>query len=547
MHIARRVPTDRSVNTRFVHRAWPANLVKRREAPNSAAMAPGRLMAEERSNQLKSLRAQNKSRMPAKSERAFSRVPTSQRKPQCGHPCVRRVWETRNRPGDTTVVNMRDTTVEKYRNPNHGGASCHDRVGMTIPGTSRGHPQNNLHNHTAHDQSIPPLTRTLTIPFAQTHFVTRRTSELNAFAQLGNAARKLDLLALMRAKREEMSMMLKQAYQVAKRKANENPLHAPTLTLIAQALDSDRITGQRIMKMRHAAREELAHASTELLKFSEFNEWTSLTCSDEAQRAASISEAKKKSLHENEKGKEKAKGPLINRPIERERVVPIESEFNGADPFNVTGDRLKRVAWVQKTIALRARSALEGCDPGTFFPSAEVLVTETFRPFLDSFETNNAYRQRVDEDGRVGGVPGTMHDTNALAENDNTRTSLETQREIHSEVFGNDDVDDDVHRYPGTRKNRPDDDDPRCHSQSELLTTSQREALGEVLEEAMDARMLVSQAPVESIDNTSDAVPCTSSEENDTSEVQLETSEFLQHLGNTNAIKETQTQSEGEQ
>ena len=140
-----------------------------------------------------------------------------------------------------------------------------------------------------------------------------------------------------------------------------------------------------------------------------------------------------------------------------------------------------------------------------------------------------------------------MYDTNALAENGNTRTSLETQREIQSEVFGNDDVDDDVHRYPGTRKNRPDDDDPRCHSQSELLTTSQREALGEVLEEAMDARMLVSQAPVESIDNTSDAVPCTSSEENDTSEVQLETSEFLQHLGNTNAIKETQTQSEGEQ
>jgi|TARA_B110000238_G_scaffold184715_1_gene212376 hypothetical protein len=400
---------------------------------------------------------------------------------------------------DDHVANFGDATAV-------GG----DFRGTTQPGT-RGaaecwhlrHDTNTIHETTP---DVPPFSAALSIPPSALPKITRRVPETEVFLKLARVARGLDLLQQMRRRRGPGSELLAQSYEVAKKKAKQNPLHAPTLTLVSAALSSDSRTGEVISKMHRETWCELQEASVELNKFAELNMWTAETMRDEALTAT-------------------------------------------------LGNKFAKLAFLQKILAKRIELALVGTDPANFSPSAARLVTETFGDFGESgSDTGNR-----GNDGNPGNACARVDATRVCAISLNAKKAPRRfstkKKDTKTQTFSGEALDD-VDDGKKQKKNPPPPEsnqggrrnplhDPTCVSQSELLTSSQRDALGEDLftgrgsiddaasvHERLDERLVDSSDDTEDSDDSGTKIP---------GKVKRGKLDCVQLGG---GIKETQTQSE---
>ena len=328
----------------------------------------------------------------------------------------------------------------------------------------------------------PPLVSALAVPSRLlARLSPRRVAERAAFRHLARAARRLDLVASMRARRAGTTRRLKRAWRVARSVAAADPTAAPALTLLATALAREAKAAETFSRLKRDARLGLRDAAARLRAFAAKNAW-----------AAEVLLVNAEEAHDDANDVEKA----------TRRFAEDASS------------RLMRLSDAERRLSERAFAALAGADPRAFAPSAETLAETRL---TNASKKNATRRVKRDEAAKISptsfpkraptradGLTDPKH-APRLSSRDVVRATMgpirpirpigdETRERVsHAAAFedGNETakrrLDDSVSEDPEDpedpedRRRRAcswrDPEDPDCFSQSELLTSSQREAI----------------------------------------------------------------------
>ena len=285
----------------------------------------------------------------------------------------------------------------------------------------------------------PPLVSALAVPSRLlARLSPRRVAERAAFRHLARAARRLDLVASMRARRAGTTRRLKRAWRVARSVAAADPTAAPALTLLATALAREAKAAETFSRLKRDARLGLRDAAARLRAFAAKNAW-----------AAEV---------------------LLSINAE-EAHDEAEPDLAASDDANDdASSRLMRLSDAERRLSERAFAALAGADPRAFAPSAETLA-----------ETRLTKRRLSSRD--VVMAMGPIRPIRPIGDETRERVSHaaafedgnETARGLDDSVSEDPEDPEDRRRRACSWRDPP--EDPDCFSQSELLTSSQREAI----------------------------------------------------------------------
>jgi hypothetical protein len=336
-------------------------------------------------------------------------------------------------------------------------------------------------------ESPPPLSSALAVPKRLlARLSPRRQDEHRAFRHLKRAARRLDLVAATRARRAETTRHLKRAWQVARLLAEKDPRIAPVLTLLASSLAADANAEVTFSRLKNEAHEGLRDAAKRLAVFATQNAFAAEALRDLAERSArepffarnaTNEENATDDVERRKKNDEDARG---STPFDRSRSFDVS--FSLTNAFVRFHEGLCRV---ETLIADRAFAALAGADPSAnfFAPSAKTVFRDETRESVFFFRSecpeNERGASREDRDGKRDEKrsdpkpePTRTNDDDDDAKT-NDRVVVAIARPF---VYPERRVDDEklIHPSPARVRSSPEE---HCFSQSELLTSSQREAI----------------------------------------------------------------------
>ena len=376
---------------------------------------------------------------------------------RCWHPKKQRQVREEDKCEHPSVLTMRD---ERFH-PKAGGFSKNTRLAFDDRPTAerldddslplRGGAPRNDDDDDENDENDdfvsssssdapPPLVSALAVPSRLlARLSPRRVAERAAFRHLARAARRLDLVASMRARRAGTTRRLKRAWRVARSVAAADPTAAPALTLLATALAREAKAAETFSRLKRDARLGLRDAAARLRAFAAKNAWA-------AEVLLSINEEE---AHHDE----------------AEPDLAASSRRFAED----ASSRLVRLSDAERRLSERAFAALAGADPRAFAPSAETLA-----------ETRLTKRRLSSRD--VVMAMGPIRPIRPIGDETRERVSHAAAFEDGNETArGLDDSVSEDPEDPEDRRRRAcswrDPEDPDCFSQSELLTSSQREAI----------------------------------------------------------------------
>ena len=375
---------------------------------------------------------------------------------RCWHPKKQRQVREEDKCEHPSVLTMRD---ERFH-PKAGGFSKNTRLAFDDRPTAErldddslplrgGAPRNDDDDDekdenddfvsSSSSDAPPPLVSALAVPSRLlARLSPRRVAERAAFRHLARAARRLDLVASMRARRAGTTRRLKRAWRVARSVAAADPTAAPALTLLATALAREAKAAETFSRLKRDARLGLRDAAARLRAFAAKNAWA-------AEVLLSINEEE---AHHDE----------------------AEPDLAASDDANDdASSRLMRLSDAERRLSERAFAALAGADPRAFAPSAETLA-----------ETRLTKRRLSSRD--VVMAMGPIRPIRPIGDETRERVSHAAAFEDGNETArGLDDSVSEDPEDPEDRRRRAcswrDPEDPDCFSQSELLTSSQREAI----------------------------------------------------------------------
>ena len=395
------------------------------------------------------------------------------------------------------MLTMRDERFrDPERNPKAGGFSKNTRLVFDDRPTAerldddshplrRGAPRNDDDDENDENDDFvsssssdgpPPLVSALAVPSRLlARLSPRRVAERAAFRHLARAARRLDLVASMRARRAGTTRRLKRAWRVARSVAAADPTAAPALTLLATALAREAAAAETFSRLKRDARLGLRDAASRLRAFAAKNAWAA-----EVLRADDA-EAKP--------------DPAATRADANDANDVEKAARRFAED---TSRRLMRLSDAERRLSERAFAALAGADPRAFAPSAETLAETRL---TNASNASSVTRRVGDETAKISRTffpkrAATRADGDPKHARLSSRDVVmamgpirpigdETRENVSHAAFedGNETargLDDSVSEDPEDRRRRcswRDPEDPDCFSQSELLTSSQREAI----------------------------------------------------------------------
>ena len=341
-------------------------------------------------------------------------------------------------------------------------------------------------------ESPPPLSSALAVPKRLlARLSPRRQDEHRAFRHLKRAARRLDLVAATRARRQETTRHLKRAWQVARLLAEKDPRIAPVLTLLASSLAADANAEVTFSRLKSEAREGLRDAAKRLAVFATQNAFAAEALRDLAERSA-----RDTFFARNATDEENATDDVERRKKNHARGSrsPFDQSSLSDVSFSLTNAHVRfheGLCRVETLIADRAFAALAGADPSAnfFAPSAKTVFRDETREsvfFLRSeCPENERGASREDRDGNM--CDGKRSDpkpepTRTNDDDDDAKTNDRVVVAIARPFVYPErpKVDDEKLIRPSPARRSPPEE--HCFSQSELLTSSQREAIeGELL------------------------------------------------------------------
>jgi len=377
---------------------------------------------------------------------------------RCWHPKKQRQVREEDKCEHPSVLTMRD---ERFH-PKAGGFSKNTRLAFDDRPTAerldddslplRGGAPRNDDDDDENDENDdfvsssssdapPPLVSALAVPSRLlARLSPRRVAERAAFRHLARAARRLDLVASMRARRAGTTRRLKRAWRVARSVAAADPTAAPALTLLATALAREAKAAETFSRLKRDARLGLRDAAARLRAFAAKNAW-----------AAEVLLVNAEEAHD-----------------EAEPDLAASSRRFAED----ASSRLMRLSDAERRLSERAFAALAGADPRAFAPSAETLA-----------ETRLTKRRLSSRDV-VRATMGPIRPIRPMRDETRERVISHAAFEDGNETARG--LDDSVSEDPEDpedpedrrrRRSWRDPEDPDCFSQSELLTSSQREAI----------------------------------------------------------------------
>ena len=332
-------------------------------------------------------------------------------------------------------------------------------------------------------ESPPPLSSALAVPSRLlARLSPRRVAEHRAFRHLARAARRLDLVASTRARRAETTRHLKRAWRVARLLAERDPTLAPLLPLLASSLRADAAAEATFSRLKNEAREGLRDAAKRLAVFAAKNAFAAEALRDLSETYTRAERARNAT---NEDATDDASRTKRTRPIRATRRSLRSDEFSLTNAFARFHEGL---SLVETSLADRAFAALAGADPraDVFSPSAKTV-------FRDETREDVFFSARDDRDGdRSDPGPEPEPDPNDDDDDDKIETKTNDRPRVAIAAIARPFV------YPERRMRLEervergatktteekrlstsfgDDEKEHCFSQSELLTSSQREAI----------------------------------------------------------------------
>ena len=336
-------------------------------------------------------------------------------------------------------------------------------------------------------ESPPPLSSALAVPSRLlARLSPRRVAEHRAFRHLARAARRLDLVASTRARRAETTRHLKRAWRVARLLAERDPTLAPLLPLLASSLRADAAAEATFSRLKNEAREGLRDAAKSLAVFAAKNAFAAEALRDLSAETRARAERAREEKNEDatdDASRKKKKTPPIRETV---TLQPLRS-----DELSLTNAHARfheGLSLVETSLADRAFAALAGADPraDVFSPSAKTV-------FRDETREDVFFSARDDRDGdRSDPGPEPEPDPNDDDDDDKIETKTNDRPRVAIAAIARPFV------YPERRMRLEervergatktteekrlstsfgDDEKEHCFSQSELLTSSQREAI----------------------------------------------------------------------
>jgi hypothetical protein len=332
-------------------------------------------------------------------------------------------------------------------------------------------------------ESPPPLSSALAVPKRLlARLSPRRQDEHRAFRHLKRAARRLDLVAATRARRAETTRHLKRAWKVARRLAEHDPTLAPVLTLLASSLAADANAEVTFSRLKNEAREGLRDAAKRLAVFATQNAFAAEALRDLAERSArdTFFARNEENATDDVERRKKNHARGSRSPFDQSSRSDVSLSLTNAHVRFHEG-----LCRVETLIADRAFAALAGADPSAnfFAPSAKTVFRDETRESVFFFRSecpeNERGASREDRDGKRDEKrsdpkpePTRTNDDDDDAKT-NDRVVVAIARPF---VYPERRVDDEklIHPSPARVRSSPEE---HCFSQSELLTSSQREAI----------------------------------------------------------------------
>lgn len=342
-------------------------------------------------------------------------------------------------------------------------------------------------------ESPPPLSSALAVPKRLlARLSPRRQDEHRAFRHLKRAARRLDLVASTRARRAETTRHLKRAWKVARLLAEHDPTLAPVLTLLASSLAADANAEVTFSRLKSEAREGLRDAAKRLAVFATKNAFAAEALRDLAERSARDTFFARNATDE-ENATDDVERRKKNFYSARGSRSPFDRSSRSDVSFSLTNAHVRfheGLCRVETLIADRAFAALAGADPSAnfFAPSAKTVFRDETRESVFFFRSecpeNERGASREDRDGNMcdGKRSDPKPEPTPNDDDDDAKTNDRVVVAIARPfVYPERRVDDEklIHPSPARVRSSPEE---HCFSQSELLTSSQREAIeGELL------------------------------------------------------------------
>ena len=337
-------------------------------------------------------------------------------------------------------------------------------------------------------ESPPPLSSALAVPKRLlARLSPRRQDEHRAFRHLKRAARRLDLVAATRARRQETTRHLKRAWREARLLAEHDPTLAPVLTLLASSLAADANAEVTFSRLKSEAREGLRDAAKRLAVFATKNAFAAEALRDLAERSARDTFFARNATDE-ENATDDVERRKKNFYSARGSRSPFDQSSLSDVSFSLTNAHVRfheGLCRVETLIADRAFAALAGADPSAnfFAPSAKTVFRDETRESVFFFRSecpeNERGASREDRDGNM--CDGKRSDpkpepTRTNDDDDDAKTNDRVVVAIARPfVYPERRVDDEklIRPSPARRSSL----EEHCFSQSELLTSSQREAI----------------------------------------------------------------------
>jgi hypothetical protein len=332
-------------------------------------------------------------------------------------------------------------------------------------------------------ESPPPLSSALAVPKRLlARLSPRRQDERRAFRHLARAARRLDLVAATRARRAETTRHLKRAWKVARLLAEHDPTLAPVLTLLASSLAADANAEVTFSRLKSEAREGLKDAAKRLAVFATKNAFAAEALRDLAERSArdTFFARNEENATDDVERRKKNHARGSRSPFDQSSLSDVSFSLTNAHVRFHEG-----LCRVETLIADRAFAALAGADPSAnfFAPSAKTVFRDETRESVFFFRSecpeNERGASREDRDGNRDGKrsdpkpePTRTNDDDAKTKT-NDRVVFAIARPF---VYPERRVDDEK-RVPPSPAHVRSSPEEHCFSQSELLTSSQREAI----------------------------------------------------------------------
>ena len=335
-------------------------------------------------------------------------------------------------------------------------------------------------------ESPPPLSSALAVPSRLlARLSPRRVAEHRAFRHLARAARRLDLVASTRARRAETTRHLKRASRVARLLAERDPTLAPLLPLLASSLRADAAAEATFSRLKNEAREGLRDAAKRLAVFAAKNAFAAEALRDLSAETYARAERARNATNEDATD-DASRTKRMPKTIRETTRRPLRS-----DELSLTNAHARfheGLSRVETSLADRAFAALAGADPraNVFAPSAKTV-------FRDETREDVFFSARDDRDGdRSDPGPEPEPDPNDDDAKNETETETIKRPRVAIAAIARPFVYPDRRMRLEERVERGatktteekrlstsfgDDEKEHCFSQSELLTSSQREAI----------------------------------------------------------------------